>query len=107
MGDGQTEGWNKMTVMQQKLMKLKNYATRYEIVARRGNDSLLVGYTGRRSRRGLIGMICQQREYVVAKMGEEFCIEGDAARVGGWSISFSGRTQRDAIVEGELAFIGD
>jgi hypothetical protein len=84
-----------------KLDALRNYGTRYEVVITNGADTLLVGYTGRKSRDGMIALIRLHGERLVAFSGSEEFTTGkradDAITLGKYKIRFSGRTQREAI----------
>lgn len=100
-----------MLTTTEKLSRLKNYGTRYEIVAEcAGHETLLIAYTGRKSFRGLLDAvrnhgpklveITEASENVNAKR------EGQSLLLGnGWRFRFSGRTQREAILLGEHTFV--
>lgn len=92
-----------------KLARLQNHHTRYEIVATNGPDKILVGYSARKGRRGLLGMVRLHAEAWMSFTGDNglnFAKRAaDGAMMGKWKINFSGRTQRDAILAGELPFI--
>ena len=96
-----------------KLERIKRYATRYELIAERGETRILILYTSQRSRPGLL-VACRQRGPDVVALccpsGEELITFGenwaDGATIGEWRIRFSGRTQREAIIAGELPWIG-
>jgi hypothetical protein len=91
-----------------KLASLKNYHTRYEIAATRGTERVLIGYSARKGRRGILSMAQTNGE----KFAEYFQVDAlqfgkratDGATAGEWTVNFSGRTQRDAILSGELPF---
>lgn len=102
----------------QKLERLHNRATRYEVVAEHQDGRrYLVGYTSRPSRQGIAAIIRQNAEHVVRKLAlpadAEFTISGKGrfghvfTVPGGWSMRLTGRTQRDAIIGGELEFVAD
>lgn len=92
-----------------KLARLKNFHTRYEIVATKDGQKILAGYTARRGRRGLLGMLSMHAAAWTALTGDnaiQFAKRtADGGTMGGWKINFSGRTQREAILGGELPFI--
>jgi len=95
--------------LQEKLARIKNYSTRYELVAIHSDGrKVLVGYTPRRGRSGLYDMLATNGPAWVKFSGAENVTFGkrvaDGAISGDWSINFSGRTQRDAICNGELPF---
>lgn len=102
-----------MTTLE-KLERLHNYPTRYELIAEKGDARILIGYTMHQSRHGLLSLCRQNGEKLVSFMGLDDKAEivflkpaKLGATMGGWSVKFSGRTQRDAISNGELAFIGN
>jgi hypothetical protein len=95
-------------ITEEKLARLKNRSTRYESVLTNGTDrKFLVLYTAQHSHRGLIAAIRQRYDAILAKTGGEL---PHAAKAGQkftgneWLCSFSGRTQREAIIEGQLPF---
>jgi hypothetical protein len=96
-----------------KLARIKNYSTRYELIVENDGIRHLVVYTPRRNRQGLISAIeCSVAHGLSALTGVDsitFSKRGDepSAIVGKWRIRFSGRTQRDAIIQGELPWVGD
>ena len=97
-----------------KLDRLKHYATRYEIeICQGAKPRLLVCYTPRKSLAGLINAAQDRWKHICAAIGATE--EAKAHRIkkamayqfeNGAIIRFSGRTQRDAIMSGELEFIG-
>jgi hypothetical protein len=93
---------------EEKLARLKNRSTRYEIVLTNGTGTkFLVLYTAQHSYRGLVAAIRQRYDAILARTGGEL---PNAAKPGQvfvgneWRCFFSGRTQRDAIIAGELPF---
>ena len=95
-----------------KLEAIQRRATRYELAAIHGDGTtrVLIGYTSRQSRSGIMAK-CRQHGELVCKLtcptGEEIMSwpkpASSGMRIGSdWSIRFTGRTQRDAILEGEL-----
>ena len=116
-----------MTETQRKLAALQNCGTRYEVVLELdgsdvaefgGNPAAaavgagrLVGYTGRKSTRGLVDLISDRGEAIVDLLGDRDAIirKGPGGSVlidaagATFRVRFTGRTQRDAIVTGELA----
>lgn len=103
--------------LQSKLSRLKHYATRYELVASRGTgpdrESYLIAYTSRNNRRGLWAAITDSNrvDKLVKLTGSKSIDFGkraaDGGTMGDWTIRFSGRTQRECYLEGELPYIGD
>jgi hypothetical protein len=97
-----------------KLERIKFHSTRYEIeLVKPDGTAMLVCYSSRRSISGLIRAI-RDRWAPIVRAGN--IPEGAIGyRIGsaraynfenGTIIRFSGRTQRDAIMRGELPFIG-
>lgn len=91
-----------------KLEAIKNRATRYELVIERGAERLRLCYTGRKNRNGIIDAIRRNGAELVDltgaesfKLGSGNCA-GPSVLLGDWRICFSGRTQREAIIAGEL-----
>lgn len=85
-----------------RLKRLHNRGTRYEVVATLGERCLLVGYARNRSQRALRDTMRAKGPALVELTGaEEFKVVVTGLRLGEWLIGFSGRTQRDAIGEGE------
>jgi hypothetical protein len=89
------------------------YPTRYEIVAEKNGERVLVGYTARHSRPGLLAMARQNGQKLIDHFGiDENQLLVFVRKAAGWEadigdlhIRFSGRTQREAIGS-ELPFIG-
>ena len=103
-----------MTTTLEKLERIQHYATRYEVALSLSDGrKLLVCYTPRKSRAGLLSAIQQRGKAILAQMPD---LSDDArmtyaAATGfdlgnGSRVHFSGRTQRDAICNNELDFIG-
>ena len=98
-----------------RLDRIKNRPTKYELVATNGVRRVLVCYAHRTGRRGLWDAICSSEsrcKAVIALTGEENISfakrAADGAVMGGWTIRFSGRTQRDAIMtNSELPYVED
>jgi hypothetical protein len=99
------------TLQEQKLARLQHYATRYELAAIRGNERVLIVYTPRKNRQVLWASLRERAEAVCALTGASEVTFGkkaaDGATMGEWRICFTGRTQREAIIEGELPFVLD
>ena len=97
----------------EKLQRIQRYATRYEIIATNGERRYLIQYNARRSAPGLIASVKARGPLILRRLEIppdapfSWIQRGrDAAiKLGEWSIRFSGRTQRDAILEGELEFL--
>jgi hypothetical protein len=87
--------------------------TRYEITATHSDGrAFLVAYTPRLTRPGLLHAIQVRSEAIVAKLGAAVGDRFDVhlkprihATLAGWTIGFTGRTQHEAKMAGELPFI--
>jgi hypothetical protein len=94
-----------------KLERLKNYHTRYEVIMERGTERVLVVYmhnqSYRRLREAVVEKINPIQTFAGASVYEEAMGRGKRSLAAGdWRIRFSGRTQREAILQGELPFVG-
>jgi hypothetical protein len=100
-----------MLTLQDKLSRLHNRRTAYELVAVNGDQRVLVCYSCERSRNAIFRICCKRAAALLALTGAESIAwakrSADGGMMGAWSIRFSGRTQRDCYVEGELAYVGD
>ena len=95
----------------ERLQQTYRRSSRYELVAKHSDDkgqTLLVGYTIHRSRTGLLTTLRRHPEATIALM----CPKGDemvtflkpasaGATIGEWKVYFSGRTERECILDGE------
>ena len=103
-----------------KLNSLHNRASRYEVLATfaatesHGETRVLIGYTCHRSRHGLLKCCQAQGQAIIDAFGicdnDRFIPAKRAAggfTIGKWSFNFSGRTQREAIMEGEIVSISE
>jgi hypothetical protein len=99
---------------QRQLERIKYYATRYEVkLTLPDGRAMLVCYTERKSKVGLYHSLQSRGKAILAQMPdlpEDAPLTYDKAQGfglgNGAHVVFSGRTQRDAIMSGELAFIG-
>jgi len=93
------------------LKRIQLYRTAYELVITDGTDTYLVRYSSARSRRALLDNCRFSGQQLVNLTGrEEIDYQkraADGATMGDWRIYWSGRTQREAIIEGEHPFIHD
>jgi hypothetical protein len=91
-----------------KLGRLKNRHTRYEIVLTNGTDAkYLVLYTAQHSQSGLRAAVRQRYDAILVITGGELPFaakRSDTSTGNEWRCFFSGRTQREAILSGELPF---
>lgn len=96
---------------QEHLNAICGRATLYELAAIRGDQRILIAYCGRRGRGGILAACRKRGAALVALTGAEsigFASQAaDGATMGEWGIRFTGRTQRDAIQAGELAYVED
>lgn len=103
---------------QEKLQRLQGGLTRYELIAERGEQRVLIAYCMRMGRHTILTACQKHGQALIDYMGisdKDLLVFLRPAKLGAhigpasnpWSIRFSGRTQRDAISGGELPFIGD
>lgn len=94
----------------QKLTRIQRYATRYELAMIKGNERILIRYTAKKTRRSILKECYEFGEKIVAITGVDEIKFADTKTVGAtsgeWEFKFTGRTQREAIIGGELPFIG-
>ena len=86
--------------------------TRYELAAQHEDRRVLIGYTPRKGGAGMLAMLRARGPAVAALFGTEIITfakrVGDGATTAtGWTIRFTGRTQREAIQMGELPDCAD
>jgi hypothetical protein len=84
-----------------------NTPTRYEMIAERGTERYVIGYYARRTRRSVWAAAFDSRIRMLDGLDEApVDVSGKGARTAiafnGWTVRFSGRTERSAIAEGEL-----
>lgn len=99
--------------LQQRLERIARHRTKYEVVATSPDGRrVLLGYTPRKGRQGLCDLISSRRERaeaIVRLCGSEEYRTAKAARDGAtcgeWKINFSGRTQRECYLGGELPYV--
>ena len=100
-------------VLEAKLARIKNYRTSYELcMSDDDGTTYLVCYSEGRSRRDVWNILCKGAHHITKIIGHNpECVwakrASDGCKVGKWRIYWSGRTQRDAYLEGERAYIGD
>lgn len=87
-------------------------ATLYELVAHHPEHPvLLIAYCHGQSRARLLKACCRHGQALARLTGTDqltFARRAhDGATMGAWSIAWTGRTKRDALHEGEHAWIGD
>jgi hypothetical protein len=104
-----------MTTLQERLTRLKNYSTRYEVSLSHANGQRYLWiYTPSVSRSELwrimgahgpkLGEIVGAGERMRAvRSGKWWALVAG----NGWTLGFTGRTQRDAYIGGELPFVLD
>jgi hypothetical protein len=99
---------------ERKLAAISNRYTRYEVAAIQGETRIRIAYTMRRSRPGLLEAcrnngpeiikalaVSDSQMLMFIKANGQWVIE-----LGSWVIRFTGRTQREAILAGELVWVG-
>jgi len=92
---------------------MSSQLTRYEIVAWKDGEYLLVGYTPRLSRAGLSAAMQNVGDALIERLqiDDQHTITFGTkprpwAQVAGWQVEFTGRTQREAKQAGEHPFVG-
>jgi hypothetical protein len=98
----------------EQLARIQNRHTAYEVAAVKDGQRILILYTIHKSRHGLLSACRKYGEDVVKVLGireTDMLIPAkraaDGFTLGAWSVRFTGRTQREAIIEGELPFVCD
>lgn len=93
---------------------LRHHATRYELAAVHPDGrKILIAYTRQKSRNGIWNAVTEDHrmQKIIALVGAADCEFLKPATAGlqmsEWTIKFTGRTQRDALLSGELAFVLD
>jgi hypothetical protein len=99
------------TSLSQRLTRLQNRQTRYELViAHQDGRRYLLAYCGRKSRAGIYAACAGRASHLLELTGSESITWAQTSAEGGhmgpWRVYFSGRTQREAYVSGELTYIG-
>ena len=91
-----------------KLEALRNRATLYELAISHGDRRLLVCYTAKTGPNAIKRIIYDRAARIVALTGVD-SIEWtrDGGKMGVWTIALTHRTQRDAIMHGELPFLAE
>ena len=95
----------------EKLARLKNYRTRYELaIHNTEGQSYLIAYCESKRRQTILSAVNKRALKLVKLTGHDeitFAKKSkDGAVMGDWSIVWTGRTQRDAICENELTWVG-
>ncbi len=98
-----------------RLERLQNQPTRYELVLERGDTRIRICYSMRTGRHSLLTACQKHGQTLVDYIGMDDKAQmvflkpaSRGAQIGEWSIRFTGRTQRDAIsTRSELPWIGD
>lgn len=93
----------------QKLARIQGRGTAYEVVITKGDTTYLVSYVARHSYAGMRDAVVQRAEEIVVKTNAAHIDKAGRTITtdNGWTIKFSGRTQRDAICNGEHTYVGD
>jgi len=95
------------------LDQIKGRATSHELVLTDGTRTYCLGYTVRSGRQAIITAVCDRWgsvKLIACSLGWRICRHPDLhGAFGGldnkWSAKFSGRTRRQAIIEGEHLYI--
>jgi hypothetical protein len=95
----------------QRLQRIANRSSLYELVITHPDGRrYLLAYCGRKSRAGIYAACAGRASHLLELTGSESITWGDNAAAGGtmgdWQIRFSGRTQRECYISGELPYIG-
>ncbi len=92
---------------------LHRQLTRYELIAERGETRILISYSMRTGRHALLTSAQKHGPALISMMGLDDKAQITflkparlGAKIGEWSIRFSGRTQRECIGS-ELPWIGN
>jgi len=93
---------------EEKLESLGNRSTKYELVASLpGGPIVLAGYCSH-GKNNILSMLRKNGEQWATRIKADdmvtFAKNGKSAQLGAWKVWFTGRTQREAIVLGELPF---
>lgn len=99
---------------QEKLARIHNRATCYELALINGDRRILICYSMRQGRHTILEA-CRKHGQAIVDLtcphGEQNMVflkpASLGATIGDWWIRFTGRTQREAIITGELPWIGD
>lgn len=104
------------TLTAQRLERLRNRQTLYEVLASDGQTHLLIVYCGR-SKTRFFRALAERDSVRGKKLAElagteqlKFPEKPDSSLIGTlgkWTIRFSGRTQREAISQGEHRYLED
>jgi hypothetical protein len=91
-----------------KLDRIKNYKTRYELIVTDGEARFLVCYMSSRSMSSVVKAARERLDGIIRTTGDVPLVGKDAEYLPGeWRVVFSGRTQREAIIGGELRFVNE
>jgi DNA end-binding protein Ku len=102
-------GDDSMRTIDERLARLKRYRSRYEVamIHLATGERKLVVYMAARSFRQLVDAIRERLDAVRQAAGsEDVRIDDHKLFAGDYRIDFTGRTQRESILNGELPFIG-
>lgn len=92
-----------MTTIEQRLRRIHNRRTLYEIIIEKGEERYLVQYASK-SRNAILRGLRRHGEAIAARFGDTVTFarrSADGAYVGDWHVRYSGRTEREAIIAGE------
>lgn len=92
-----------------RLNAIKNRSTRYEVILTNGTLKYRAGYTGRHSQAGVRSIATKNFDDIKRLAGTPdiwWIKPKPGFHEGEWWIGFSGRTERESILEGELVWVG-
>ena len=96
-----------MTAEQErKLTRIKNYHTRYEAIITDGTITYLLAYICGKSFSNLYRATANRVAEVNKVTNAETWIQNRKLTAGTFEIKYSGRTQREAILDGEYPYVG-
>ena len=96
--------------LESKLSELMGHATRYEVMLSHPDGHRYLVCYGPRSRKAVLRAILKpdRLRAIVAIVDDDFSTPiKDGFKIGEWTVKASGRTQRQAYIEGELAYVED
>lgn len=101
--------------LEKKLARIARYRTAYELaMVHPDGRRVLVCYSNGRSRNDVFTIVQKRAQHVARLLGvaaESLQItfakrSGEGATIGEWSVVWTGRTQREAYIAGELEYVG-
>lgn len=105
--EAKPSGLERGTAVHTKLAAIAGRSTKYEIILVHDDGRRrLLGY-GRKTRPGILAMVSRRAVELSTFCGDQYVTlkglpAGTTCKIGGWSIRATARTERQAIIEGEL-----